>query len=345
MRIGLFTRYQPNELTRVALQLADWLSQRHVPVTIRAKGHIGTVDPGWDRTIIHDRSSLVFTEWAKGCSAIVWTHTPPAEQLRWAKEKKIRNIYLASWDELDVDPTQAYPLFHKIVLPSRVPADMLKRSHKLTNVVTVPLYPNLPITQKGSRALSPHVRILVPLYSQTTTAVHCETMRTMSRVLDNVPDASVTILYHRLNGIATRLLDELRKEYGSRLKACSGLLTSELHLCYAQHDITVWPSQQENFGLIGATSLYLGTPVIGFDIPPINEIIRNGRNGVLLDTNVSIGAAGTRWATLHYQRLEKAVIEVAQDPALLSTLQQNTAEGLEHRMLTFNESWMSLLKL
>ena len=48
-------------------------------------------------------------------------------------------------------------------------------------------------------------------------------------------------------------------------------------LIYGQHDLTIWLSTIESYGLPGLISLAMGTPVIGYGAPIISEILSPAR--------------------------------------------------------------------
>ncbi|MEM1646612.1 MAG: glycosyltransferase family 4 protein, partial [Ignisphaera sp.] len=57
---------------------------------------------------------------------------------------------------------------------------------------------------------------------------------------------------------------------------------AELPVYFAESDVYLFPSLLEGFGLSVAEALASGKPVIGFDIPPINELVENQKEGILV---------------------------------------------------------------
>lgn len=55
----------------------------------------------------------------------------------------------------------------------------------------------------------------------------------------------------------------------------------KLNEYYNKFDVLVFPTWKESLGLVGLESLATGTPVIGTNIPPINEYIKDSNNGFL----------------------------------------------------------------
>lgn len=56
---------------------------------------------------------------------------------------------------------------------------------------------------------------------------------------------------------------------------------NKLNIYYNKFDVLLFPTFKESLGLVGLESLSTGTPVIGTDIPPVNEYIVDRGNGFL----------------------------------------------------------------
>lgn len=50
----------------------------------------------------------------------------------------------------------------------------------------------------------------------------------------------------------------------------------------ASCDILCVPSSDESFGIVFAEAMSFGKPVVAFDVAPVNEIVKNGQNGILV---------------------------------------------------------------
>ncbi|MBN1309033.1 MAG: glycosyltransferase family 4 protein [Chitinispirillaceae bacterium] len=54
------------------------------------------------------------------------------------------------------------------------------------------------------------------------------------------------------------------------------------HWLLSSCDILCVPSTDESFGIVFTEAMSFGKPVVGFDIAPINEIVKNGESGLLV---------------------------------------------------------------
>jgi glycosyltransferase involved in cell wall biosynthesis len=62
--------------------------------------------------------------------------------------------------------------------------------------------------------------------------------------------------------------------------------TSDVDREYAAAQLLVTPSRYESFGLVTGEAMSAGLPVIGFaDCPGTNELIENGKNGLLVQAD------------------------------------------------------------
>jgi len=92
----------------------------------------------------------------------------------------------------------------------------------------------------------------------------------------------------------------------------------ELPLHFSSCDIYLFPSILEGFGLSIIEALASGKPVVGFDIPPINELVENGKEGIL----VPLGDV---------KRLAHAIQTIFEDKSLLIKMSLNARRKAEEK--------------
>jgi glycosyltransferase involved in cell wall biosynthesis len=122
------------------------------------------------------------------------------------------------------------------------------------------------------------------------------------------PQKDQAILIEAFSGLADRYSDwqmrilgegNLRPQLESRIHKLG--LEKRVHLPgiirdieseYAQAHIFAMPSRYESFGLATAEALSRGLPAVGFaDCPGTNELIADGRNGILVKARTADGLA------------------------------------------------------
>ena len=96
---------------------------------------------------------------------------------------------------------------------------------------------------------------------------------------------------------------------------------------FAAADVCVAPSRWEGLGLHLYEALALGLPVITNDNPPMNEVIDDGHNGILIRGRRRGKAGSGIPAYLPRVRELAAAMEAARDPDRLAELRRGALEA------------------
>jgi glycosyltransferase involved in cell wall biosynthesis len=109
---------------------------------------------------------------------------------------------------------------------------------------------------------------------------------------------------------------------------------NELIACYAHCDIFALPSTGEGFGLVFLEAMALGKPVIGVANGGTLDIIRDGRNGILVPPPKTDSAA-----------LENALARLLADSALRESMGREGARIVaeEYSVAAFQQSLERIL--
>lgn len=117
-----------------------------------------------------------------------------------------------------------------------------------------------------------------------------------ARLVDRGIDATLVIAGSHTfsDGRKTHYIEELRKQaprLGDRVRFLGHVSRGEIHRYFLMSDVLAFPSiWQEPFGMVILEAQAAGLPVIAFDQGGPSEIIRHGKNGVLVSKEE--GAAG-----------------------------------------------------
>ena len=135
-----------------------------------------------------------------------------------------------------------------------------------------------------------------------------------------------------VKGQVERELDTLERgaKRDPRVEVLLDDLPADEHLrLFAAADVCVAPSRWEGLGLHLYESMGLGLPVITNDAPPMNEVIRDGDNGLLIASRRRGRAnSGIPAAAMSVRRLAAALREVA-EPGRLEELRAGVARARE----------------
>jgi glycosyltransferase involved in cell wall biosynthesis len=151
------------------------------------------------------------------------------------------------------------------------------------------------------------------------------TVRWMDRLLER--DLS---LFHRA------IQSHVGKVHCSNNRSREGILQD-----YQDHDLMLWPTCREGLGLIGLESVYHGTPVVSFNVPPLHEFLINGINSVL--SNHSVGSSFEGIPEIHqpsYESFRESLLVAIQN---IDRLTETTSLPCYSRINTFNKQWDQFL--
>ena len=129
-----------------------------------------------------------------------------------------------------------------------------------------------------------------------------------------------------------RELDLLRKgvERDPRVEVVIEDLPTDEHLrLFAAADVCVAPSRWEGLGLHLYESMALGLPVITNDAPPMNEVVRDRDNGLLVASRTRGRAKSGIPAYRTSVRGLAAALAAAADPGTLGSLREGVARARE----------------
>lgn len=133
-----------------------------------------------------------------------------------------------------------------------------------------------------------------------------------------------------VKGQVERRLELLERaaERDARIEVVIEDLPAESHLrLFAAADVCVAPSRWEGLGLHLYEAMALGLPVITNDNPPMNEVVADDRNGILIRGRRRGRAGSGIPAYLPGVRALAAAMDAARDPQRLARLRRGAREA------------------
>lgn len=124
-------------------------------------------------------------------------------------------------------------------------------------------------------------------------------------------------------------LDRARRRDPRVVVRLEDLPLAEHMALFASADVCVAPSRWEGLGLHLYESMALGLPVITNDNPPMNEVIRDGENGLLVKGRRRGRASSGIPAYVPSVRQLTAAMEATRDPARLAALRAGVVAARE----------------
>lgn len=354
MRIGIVLQYRRNDATYAALRLGDFFRSLGYEVSLFSLG-VSRIVPRlhaeWDRRVVAEIDAD-YCHWASGCHTVVFAVSVDSELVQIANDLQRRTIVLAPWDALPTSDGNGLRQAYAVVCPFQSSTDLVRREYRLDNVVHVPWDCGLPTTRRAADDAPPgRVRILFAahcgLSDRTWPELVAQTARRVAEACPTV-DASVSITPKSMQAASLTSLRRLTSPpSGNGTLSIVEDSTGWSHgpLIYGRHDLTVWPSEIDGFGMVGLESLCMGTPVVAYDAQPMNELVRHMDNGALIDCRMNTSALGVPMVEPDWDALESAVIEIAARRSLLTALRRHTRSQMAKRRLHFRRQWEQLVAI
>lgn len=346
MHVGIITRYKQHEATLAAIRMAEWVRAYGADITMVTYDKPGRnpVNAYWDANIKRLPQGA-FPKWSSPFTSIVWTHEPSIDEITWAHYKQVLTAIVAPWDELSSEFDQVFQLCTAIIAPSMLAGEFFL-SRGFAHTLPVPWDPGLPLTQKPDEyEPGKRLKVLLPLHDSQTSRVRPDTVKVLTKVLRTCTWVDLTIL-----GTASKLRGKLRYQIRQLERAVPGRVThvpdpggERRWLIYAKHDLTIWLSTIETFGLPGLISLAMGTPVIGYGAPTISEILAPSRSR-RMPGRVLLNAEGVPHFIPNLDRTEEHLLALLADRDEIQRMATNTNTGYRRRSESFDNIWPFILK-
>jgi len=130
------------------------------------------------------------------------------------------------------------------------------------------------------------------------------------------PDIAFDLAIHGEGELRGELADRIRRlGLGDRVSLRRGDLgPEELLACYDAADIFVLATARESFGIVYVEAMARGLPIVTTDVPGVRNVVRQGRNGVLVaeqpdaiaDALYQVATDAEVWSALSRANLEDA---------------------------------------
>jgi glycosyltransferase involved in cell wall biosynthesis len=343
-KLGICTRYLARETTFAGLQLAD-LSKRHgTPTAVIARDDCNTGISGWDRHVVDERQGGTLA-WLKTCDTIIWTAVPDIMELVHARDLGITTALLVSWETLHPFHEGTVREINKLILPYKCVSRAVQAHWYMPNVKMITMPWVLPAPPCLHDPMRKGLTVHFPLYDSQPQRADQSIFRLMERVLQEFKEARVSVACgHRWSRSSRRLLKRLKRDYNNRLVTYGPPDLYERLQLFGAADLTVWAPRFESFGLVGLSSLAMGTPVISWDIQPQNEYLHAWKNAVLVPCATSDNWLGVPEVVGGYPQFEELLLATLRDRALLAKLKSAASNGLDARRKAYDASWQEFSK-
>lgn len=337
--LAIVIRYRKHDCTLAALAVARYLDMSARRYTlIRLDWRAGSIDPAYDNKV----HQIPFGKWLPKISHVLWTIPADEFYISYLREHKVRNTLYISWDQVERYDEKALSLYTHVLVPSLIQAMQLRDTFNIRNVAVLPYDSGLPHTLKldSNGRNDGKIRLFLSLYGLQLGRVDLASFFVLSSILKDVPNLHVTVGCSKgLAPFTKRDLIQLHKRFGPRWMNLWDCPWYEQAVQMGEHDLTIWPARWDGFGIVGSTSLAMGTPVVSWDVTPINEYLSAGRNSLLVPCDVEYNWLGMPKVKPDYEEFNRILRWLVSRPQDIAELRRHTAEKLESRRVDFRKGW------
>lgn len=346
MSIGIYTHYAHCDQAYFAVRLVDFLRTLGEPFDIYSDNSPGKLKLPYD-TVVKYKKICSFTDWVKHRSVVVWTHVPRVEQIDYARRRGVRTIVVPMWQEMAPPFKKALKHADHVVALGRDSQELFTDIYKIGHLVMIPFDTGLPITRKENWVNQRQIRLFLPWFDRNARCSSSQFLGMLGFIMERMPEAHMTVAVNssRFGPAVAKFFTRLGSRCDGRVKLVRGIPLIRRPSLYAAADLTVWPGECDNYGLVGLTSLACGTPVLTLAVAPQTDYLHQDVNAALVKTKLDYDDNGVPHAVPNYEKFAAAMQDLIAEPHHINAMQKKVSYNLAARRSAFESGWRSLLNI
>lgn len=346
MRVGIYTHYAHCDQTYLCIRLVDFLRTKGVDFDIYADNQPGRLGISYDSAVSY-KNVIRFTDWAKKQSAIVWTHVPKLEQINYANRLGKLTVLAPMWQELVPPFRKALQRVDSVVAGTAECLELFRDVYHVKSAKFIPFDAGLPPTRKEAQVDVKNVKILLPWFDRNARCANSDFLGLLAYLFERMPDARLTVAISssRFSPAIAKFFQSLGHKTGGRVKLLRNVSLAKRAALYADHDLTLYPAECDNYGVCGLTSINCGTPVVSFALSPQADFVYQDANGVLVKTKTDYDTNGVPHAVPDYFALMDTLQTLIAEPWHIDNLNKRITYNIVTRRKLFEQGWQSVLHI
>lgn len=346
MRIGICTHYAHCDQAYLAVRLADFVQAQAATPTLYSYDKPAKLRTAYDNKVI-SRSKARFTDWAKKCDAVVWTHIPAIEQLNYIKRQNKITVVAPMWQDLKTPFRKTARAADHIVAMSSECRELFQSVYKFKNTVLIPFDTGLSPIRKTENVNQRKVRLFLPWFDRNARCAQQVFLSNLQRVVERMPEAHVTaaITSSQFSPAIAKFFQSLGDRNAGRVKLFRNVSLRDRPQMFLNHDLTLYPAECDNYGFCGLTSITCGTPILTFAVSPQIDFAYPDTNAVVVKTKVNYDEYGVAHADPDYERYFAALQTLIAEPWHIDAMNKRINYNLNSRRKSFEMGWQSVLRL
>lgn len=345
MRIGIVLNYTRHDSTYAALKTAEVIRDLGYGVLFfdkATKTNRANLHAYWD-DFVQASNDVDFTSWLAECQAVIFFSYPTSKEIKLVKKKGIPCASSITWDSIDSETVAAVKPCNLLICPSKVQREYFTSYWNLTNTKHVYYDSNWAITN-NERAKSDKLRIITacPGY-QIKRVDYNKLFDALNEALEVCPNIDVDFLYS--SKVASQVKVNVKKHEktfsnGSTLSLIDDTTGwSEGPLAYSLCDAVFWPSQLESFGYVGLEAMTMGTPVITYNHCPMNELVSDRVNGILIPCDTKQTELGVTYVEHNHRKIVDTFKMIDSDPSIIHNMKNASHKAVAKHKDSFFKFW------
>jgi hypothetical protein len=347
--LGIVTRYHYNEATQAALHLAERATSDGIKVSILAsKPGKRIVSPYWDSRVVYRRTSLPawridFVNFCSNLTHILFMGCPSQEEILFAKQATGLTVWVIPlWDELHVGHGDALAVCDGVLCPYPCVKAAIEQAWDYEMPLTTLSWDiHLASTRKyGQQGDVP--RVLFPLHETQGGRTRQWIFEVINKLLETTDAVVIVSSGGGWSRGAKDTVKKLKKRHPKRIVHFVTPSFVERAEIFAHSDLTAWGSQFEGLATVGLESLYMGTPVVAWDINPQSTYLLHKKNAYLVGCEIRENWMGIPEVIPDQVRFLEAIQHLLQQEQLLTTMIKSAPAYLATRKRAFMQVWKKL---
>lgn len=345
MSIGIYTHYAHCDQAYFAIRLANYLRNYGESFSLYSDSAPAKLKTVYDNRVCH-KKNIKYTDWAKKHSIIVWTHTPKIEQINYAQRYNILTIVAPMWQELNAPFKKTMKVADHVVAFSTECRDLYQNIYKLKNTCLIPFDSGIPATKKEGNINHRKIRVFLPWFDRNARCTQSEFLTHLEYLVRHMEEIhlSVAISSSKFSPSIAKFFRKLGDKTG-RVTVHRNIEVDARPRMYADHDLTIFPAECDNYGFCSLMSISCGTPVLTFALAPQNDFLYQEANGVAVKTQVDYDEHGVPHASPDYVRYVSTLQTLIAEPQHIDSMNRKINYNLNSRRKAFELGWQTILRL
>lgn len=338
IKAGFSIWWRRQGISYLAAQMALLFEKRGIPTTIRPFEKYEKGVHWREDTWLYDKGT--YSSWLdiQKPSVVFFIHHCPPEMVQENAKKGVKSVYLVMWERA-IDYERSMKNCDWLVATSDSCKKFLDETHHASKTLLIPWmmdYHSTPV-----RPVSDTVKLYCPQGLPEPRRRFDFAYRAIGELLKEGRKLQTTISF------VGHLLPRDRQE----LVHMGGKFALESKVDWVSHtyymkmaDLVLWPTTREGLGLVGMESILQGTPVVAYDVPPVNEYLAHGVNSSLARCSIRWFRRGVPEVNVDDRGYEHYLGALRYAIDHLPELKNRVYQGLDHRRARFDEGCNHLLK-